>query len=248
MNATATANAPHFLKFAVERCIRIVTENGEHCLPVDARQSEEILRSIAHDDHLNMLLHDLQLIQTQVDGETFALMTPPSDDLYRQALDAEPWDETCNIPEGSYGGVVWRVLGYLSDRPDDVLKLQAGNDEAEIRRICAVFQQMLDASYKAGPGTQNSVGIAAPKTAPIRAVVNLTGGAIHEVLCEQALEIVFLSHDDDDIDDEQQVQGYKSIAGDPVALWKQESTEHEPGFGAKYVEHYFDEFNQAISA
>lgn len=145
MNAIANTRTEglQFLKFEVERCIRIVVENGERCLPVDSRQVEAVLAPIALDESLDSHGVPLHLIQTESNGKTFALVAGEDDDLYVHALDCPEDDYSITFSCGEYGGVVWRVIGYLSDRPDDGIQMSTGNDEKTVRQICSVLQSMV---------------------------------------------------------------------------------------------------------
>lgn len=76
MKSTLTSAAGlRFVKFDIERCIRIVTEDGEHCLPIDPRQCEDILAPIALDGSLSIGDHQrLNLITIEIGGASYAAM------------------------------------------------------------------------------------------------------------------------------------------------------------------------------
>lgn len=79
-----------FVKFDIERCIRIVTEDGEHCLPIDSRQCEEILAPIALDGSLSIGDHQrLNLITIEIGGDSYAAMDTIDGELYQLAANAE---------------------------------------------------------------------------------------------------------------------------------------------------------------
>lgn len=73
----------------------------------------------------------------------------------------------------------------------------------------------------------------------IRIVVDITGGAIHAVYAGQPVEIVFISHDGDEIQDQQgDGKTYKGIDGEEVAIWMDGCDVDE----SKVVEHFFNEY------
>lgn len=80
-------------------------------------------------------------------------------------------------------------------------------------------------------------------TAPARIVVDITGGAIHAVYAGQPVEVVFISHDADDI--EQDAPGYRSPDDKPVALWKAYSDVEHADSDAEVVDHYFGQYDEA---
>ncbi|MFP3852402.1 hypothetical protein [Pseudomonas sp. W5-01] len=77
--------------------------------------------------------------------------------------------------------------------------------------------------------------------AAVRIVVDVTGGAIHAVYADQPVEIVFVSHDGDDIDDEQATANFRSIQGEQVALWM-DGSDSDNGADSEVVTHYFDQY------
>lgn len=251
MNTTtqiAATIAPHFIKFEVQRAIRIVNENGEHCRAIDARQDESILAPIMLDEDL----HDpaLCLMESEIDGKYFAFVARTDDELAQQAGTLEPWDNSLTHSDATYGGVVWRVLGYLSDRPDEAMQLQAGNDEAGINLTCAAFQAMNDAYDNLAAGAyqtaqaQSAALVPADDQKTVQVVVDISGGAIHGVYAKQPVVIVFLSHDKHDLDEYQEGQGYLSLDNEPVALF----SNHVEGKGQpEVVDHYFAEHAKTVT-
>lgn len=75
----------------------------------------------------------------------------------------------------------------------------------------------------------------------VRVVVDITGGGIHAVYADQPVEIVFLSHHRDDIDDEQAVSDFRSIQGEPVALLM-DGSDSDNGADSEVVDHYFGQY------
>lgn len=144
---TMINNAPlHFGKFDIQRCIRIVTEDGEHMKPVDPRQREDILASVAGVDYLSGEDYArLSLIEIELNGVFTAALDSVGGELYETAVCAAPEDHTYILSEGSYGGVYWRVVGYLSDKPKEPMQLCASNDEDRMRTAHAAFTLLLEA-------------------------------------------------------------------------------------------------------
>ena len=245
---SAASIAPHFIKFEVQRAIRIVNENGEHCRAIDARQDESILAPIMLDEDL----YDraLCLMESEIDGKYFAFVARTNDEIAQQGGTLEPWDYSLTHSDGTYGGVVWRVLGYLSDLPNDAMQLWAGNDEAGVKQTCAAFQAMKDAcdNHAAGDHQTAQAHSAAlvPTEAqkPLQIVVDNSGGCIHGVYAKVPVDIVFLSHDKHDLDEYQLEQGYLSLDNEPVALFSQ----HVEGGGQpEVVDHYFAEHAKTVT-
>lgn len=152
MTATAAANATaasfHFTKFQVQRSILLVGLNNSYHLPIDTRQDEALLASVSGPNGTRIYGPDdgLQLIVNDIGGEEFAMIVKEGDDLYDIANSFA--DPACSLPSAEYGGVVWQVQGFASDKPDDAFTLSSGNDEAGIRNICAAMQAMLELPNK----------------------------------------------------------------------------------------------------
>lgn len=235
-----TGAATRFTRFEVQRCIRIVNHDGEYLLPIDARQDESILQPIK-DVTILPPLFNAHLIQTERDGVQYAVMDASSGDLYSQASESAADDYSCFFSPDSYAGISWRVLGFVSSNPETGVELNAGGDEATVRAIGGAFQSMLDVcNQQAAEPTQGTV----------RVVVDITRGAIHEVYATQPVDIVFLSTDEDDIDEAQSDSGYRTPNGEPVALWMQgyNASRCEPGEvegNAEHLEHYFEEYTRS---
>jgi hypothetical protein len=77
--------------------------------------------------------------------------------------------------------------------------------------------------------------------APVRIVVDITGGATHAVYSEVKTSVAFISWDKDDINDSQDEKEYFGADGDQVALWCIGS--NGGGDEAKIVSGYFDQIN-----
>lgn len=75
----------------------------------------------------------------------------------------------------------------------------------------------------------------------VRVVVDISGGAIHAVYADQPVTIVFVSHDSDEIDDEQAACDFRSLQGEPVALWM-DGSDSDNGADAEVVDHYFQQY------
>ncbi|WP_116894582.1 MULTISPECIES: hypothetical protein [Pseudomonas syringae group] len=212
-----------FTKFVMERCLHVIYDSGEHYMPVDARQREEILASVANSNSLTG--HDaarLALIHCEVD-ETISIVLDTLDSpLYALASDPNELDHMPST--GKYAGVVWRVVGFLSDRPDEAVPLNVGTCEESVRQVLEAFESLLEVS-----------------TAPIRLVADVTGGALHGIYAERPAEVAFISHHRDDLDEEQVREGYTATNGQPVAMWLQDST----GGEKIVVDHYFTELNKS---
>lgn len=209
-----------FTRFAMERCLRVIYESGEHYMPVDARQREEILASVVNANTLSgEAAARLALIQCGT-GETISMVLDTLDSpMYALAIDP---DDLNHMPStGKYAGVLWRVVGFLSDRPDEAVQLNVGACEVSVRKVLVAFECLLEAA-----------------TAPVRLVADVTGGALHGIYAERPAEVAFVSHHRDDLDDEQLQEGYAATDGEPVAMWLQHST----GGERTVVDHYFHEF------
>lgn len=152
MSTTATAAANptsatfHFTKFQVQRRMRLVGLQGDYFLPIDARQDEAVLAPIALQDALYGPDSRLHLIVNEIDGQQFAMIVQEDDELFDLA--GSFTDPGCSLPSAEFGGVVWQVQGFASDKPDDAFTLTSGNDEAGIRNICAAMQALVDARDK----------------------------------------------------------------------------------------------------
>ncbi|SBW84596.1 hypothetical protein PVE_R2G0570 [Pseudomonas veronii 1YdBTEX2] len=225
MNSPRTIPAVglRFTKFAMERCLHVIYDSGEHYMPLDARQREEILAPVANATRLtDEEAARLTLIHCEV-NETISIVLDTLDSpLY--ALASDPNDLEHMPSTGHYAGVVWRVVGFLSDTPDEAIQINVGTCEASVRQVLEAFESLVEAA-----------------TAPVRLVADVTGGALHGIYAERPAVVAFISHHRDDLDDEQVQEGYTATNGQPVAMWLQDST----GGEKIVVDHYFTELKKS---
>ncbi|MBA1261555.1 hypothetical protein HBO10_29700 [Pseudomonas sp. WS 5503] len=220
---TIPAAGLRFTKFAMERCLHVIYDSGEHYMPLDARQREEILALVANATRLtDEDAARLALIHCEL-NETISIVLDTLDSpLY--ALASDPNDLEHMLSTGHYAGVVWRVVGFLSDTPDEAIQLNVGTCEASVRQVLEAFESLVEAA-----------------TAPVRLVADVTGGALHGIYAERPAEVAFISHHRDDLDEEQVREGYTATNGQPVAMWLQDST----GGEKIVVDHYFTELKKS---
>ncbi|MFK3607881.1 hypothetical protein A7D21_33510 [Pseudomonas sp. AP19] len=207
----------------MERCLHVIYDSGEHYMPLDARQREEILAPVANATRLtDEEAARLTLIHCEV-NETISIVLDTLDSpLY--ALASDPNDLEHMPSTGHYAGVVWRVVGFLSDTPDEAIQINVGTCEASVRQVLEAFESLVEAA-----------------TAPVRLVADVTGGALHGIYAERPAVVAFISHHRDDLDDEQVQEGYIATNGQPVAMWLQDST----GGEKIVVDHYFTELKKS---
>lgn len=220
---TIPAVGLRFTKFAMERCLHVIYDSGEHYMPLDARQREEILALVANATRLtDEDAARLALIHCEL-NETISIVLDTLDSpLY--ALASDPNDLEHMLSTGHYAGVVWRVVGFLSDTPDEAIQLNVGTCEASVRQVLEAFESLVEAA-----------------TAPVRLVADVTGGALHGIYAERPAEVAFISHHRDDLDEEQVREGYTATNGQPVAMWLQDSN----GGEKIVVDHYFTELKKS---
>lgn len=220
---TIPAVGLRFTKFAMERCLHVIYDSGEHYMPLDARQCEEILALVANATRLtDEDAARLTLIHCEVNESISIVLDTLDSPLYAQASD--PNDLEHMPSTGHYAGVVWRVVGYLSDTPDEAIQLNVGTCEESVRQVLRAFEYLLEVA-----------------TSPIRLVADVTGGALHGIYAERPAEVAFISHHRDDLDEEQVREGYTATNGQPVAMWLQDST----GGEKIVVDHYFTELKKS---
>lgn len=220
---TIPAVGLRFTKFAMERCLHVIYDSGEHYMPLDARQCEEILALVANATRLtDEDAARLTLIHCEVNESISIVLDTLDSPLYAQASD--PNDLEHMPSTGHYAGIVWRVVGYLSDTPDEAIQLNVGTCEESVRQVLRAFEYLLEVA-----------------TSPIRLVADVTGGALHGIYAERPAEVAFISHHRDDLDEEQVREGYTATNGQPVAMWLQDST----GGEKIVVDHYFTELKKS---
>nr|WP_011923055.1 hypothetical protein [Pseudomonas fluorescens]CAM96279.1 hypothetical protein pQBR0247 [Pseudomonas fluorescens SBW25] len=220
---TIPAVGLRFTKFAMERCLHVIYDSVEHYMPLDARQCEEILALVANATRLtDEDAARLTLIHCEVNESISIVLDTLDSPLYAQASD--PNDLEHMPSTGHYAGVVWRVVGYLSDTPDEAIQLNVGTCEESVRQVLRAFEYLLEVA-----------------TSPIRLVADVTGGALHGIYAERPAEVAFISHHRDDLDEEQVREGYTATNGQPVAMWLQDST----GGEKIVVDHYFTELKKS---
>lgn len=235
-NTAIIAPAPlHFTKFEIQRCIRIVTENGEHCSAVDPRQCEDILGPVAGDDCLwGDNYSRLSLIQIEIDGVHTAALDIVDGELYSLASNAPVEDHSYIFSDGSYGGVCWRVVGYLSNAPTEAVQLTVNSDESFVRSTLSAFQLMLDASNQTMNSAANVAGVAP------RIVVDVTDGIVQGVWGDKPAQVLIINGDQD-MSDEQRANGFKTLFGGEVAIWQEKVCCTEPNH-LEVVNNFFGEF------
>lgn len=174
-----TLNVDHirpmkFSSFAVERCIRVMDEgNGQFIWPIDSRQVESVLEPIAMDIGFGPYF-DYSLIETNVDGQTFAMVVENDSDfdvLARLASDPE-----FQLARGGYGGVWWRVVGYEEGFPDDPFALATTDCENSARCTCMSLQVLLE---------------------PVRVAIRLLDGEQIETVSSRPAEVLLLNETDE---------------------------------------------------
>lgn len=223
--------APHFVKFELQRCIRICEQNGEYCLPIDPRQRDEVLAPVADYDQLNVMdSQRIALVETRLEGVEYAALDTRDGELFGLAYDATEENPDYNFTDGTYGGVVWALFGYFSAHNGEPILLHSGSSESAVRELLQAFNAML--------ATQRTWSSDLLARRPGRVVVDMTGGAIHAVYAEQPIDIAFISHDPDDLDDHQAALGHVAPDGHPVAIWRQQAIGSATAT-AELIAHYF---------
>lgn len=159
------------------------------------------------------------------------------------------------------GDRAWLIVGRIPGDDDDTAMLVKADDWhaaldafqsalAEQRTItpdslAALIQQwgsayIITTVEDLGPAVRPCHRDENPAPAPLRVVVHLSSGGLDSVSCAQPVEIVFVSHERDDLDDEQAAMGYVNELGQAVAL-RQLASEASEDDGAT-VRHYFDQW------
>lgn len=121
---------------------------------------------------------------------------------------------------------MWRVVGYLSNRPGDALQLNSGNDEAGVRAVLGAFQSLLSP---------------APAPSPTRVVVELSDGGLVGIHSQQPIEAIVVCFDHEDESEggvSEQAQWFKENAGRTAAIWhhRDNATGEMEAFFAKAAE------------
>ncbi|HHH9444528.1 TPA: hypothetical protein ACP32N_006534 [Pseudomonas aeruginosa] len=129
-----------FTRFEVQRCIRVRYEDCEALYPIDARQNEQFLAIVSDFDCLKLGGPVLQLIETEISGETYVMLAHEQSEVLAAALLDE--ESSCSFSTGEYAGVRWRVLGHTTDGMPPVV-LTSGNCQQLINRIADSLQELL---------------------------------------------------------------------------------------------------------
>lgn len=170
MNTEPTEIRPMtFSSFAVERCIRVLLDGNGHCLlPIDNRQDESLLEPIAYDIGLGPA--NLSLIETQVNGQTFAMVVESSSDL--GVLACSGTEAGYRIAGGDFGSVWWRVVGFEHGFIEEPFQLATTDCEESAQCTCMSLQALLK---------------------PARVAVRLLDGDLIYAVSELPAEVVVLN-------------------------------------------------------
>lgn len=161
-----------FTSFAVERCIRVLVEgNGHHLRPIDSRQVEAVLEPVAFNNGFGPD-DRLSLIETEVNGQTFALVVELDSDI--DVLASADTDPSCKIAYGEYGGVWWRVVGFEAGFTNEPFELAGTACELSAQCTCMSLQALL---------------------APARVVVSMKQEGMPHVVASRPVEMVLLECD-----------------------------------------------------
>ncbi|MGE8063938.1 hypothetical protein [Pseudomonas sp. NPDC089569] len=172
----------NFSRFAVERCIRVLREGDGYLIhPIDSRQVESILEPIWRDIGFGPNF-DLSLIETNVEGQTYAMVVVSESDFDNIARSA-------NVPgirlaSGEYGGVWWRVVAFEDGFPNEPFVLATTDCENSAQCTCMSFQRLLE---------------------PVRVAVRLVNGNQIETVSNRPAEVLLLNETDEvcEVDEEE---------------------------------------------
>ncbi|MDF9778839.1 hypothetical protein [Pseudomonas baetica] len=182
MTITASHIRPmKFSRFAVERCIRVLVDGYGHFIhPIDSRQVQFVLEPIARDIGFGPDF-DYSLIETEVDGHTYAMVVEAESEFDFLARLAD--DPEIKLASGDFGGVWWRVVGFEEGIPDDPFVLATTECEDSAQCTCMSLQVLLE---------------------PARVAVRLVNGEQIETVCNRPAEVMLLNETDEASDDDEE--------------------------------------------
>lgn len=97
-------------------------------------------------------------------------------DLYLQA--DEGTDADCVVSTGAFGGVCWRVLGFVDGSEDDPIEMAIAGSARAASAICAGLRVLLE---------------------PTRIAVEMHGGTIEATVANRPAEVILLEGAPDDL-------------------------------------------------
>lgn len=170
-----------FTSFTVERCIRVLVDGeGQFIRPIDSRQVESILEPIALDIGFGPDL-DYSLIETEIDGQPFAMVVEAESENSLQSQQAD--DSEFKLAPGDFGGVWWRVVGFEEGFSDAPCVLATTDSEDSAQCICMGLQRLLE---------------------PTRIAVRVLDGALIETVSNRPAEVLVLIESGDACGDEEE--------------------------------------------
>lgn len=161
--------SPVFIKFEVQRCIRVMHGIESQYLPIDPRQVEGVLEPVRNEESLAEHPNLCLILSQQPDGVEMA-MIDHCDGLVYLAVDAGE-DPHSEVSMARYAGEAWRVVGYEDGFPNEP------------------YQLMTSESMLAAQSVFN--GLAA-LLKPVRVALGLDGGSQNFIFTDRPAEVLVM--------------------------------------------------------
>jgi len=223
----------HFTRFSLVRCIRIASEGGTYCLPVDPRQNLETLMEFDSLDQAGADTNRFTLLETAHRGTAYAVVDLEDGELESLVDMANPGDEASSHSLGVYNGIVWAIYGYLSENPSAGIQLIVDEDMTHAANVHAAFEVMQKAhmasSVKRPP---------APAPVPVRVLVAHDGGRLLHVTGDAPIDVVMADFSSDAAE---RSNGHVCMKGEPVGL--QRGSFPFTGESGAIVGHFFQQID-----
>ncbi|SBW84570.1 hypothetical protein PVE_R2G0543 [Pseudomonas veronii 1YdBTEX2] len=172
MNPTLLSNEPGlpvFVKFEVQRCIRVMFGVESQYLPIDPRQVEGVLEPVRNettlDEHPNLSL----ILSQQPGGVQMAMIDHCDGDVYL-AADAGQ-DPHSEVSMARFAGEAWRVVGCEDGFPNEPYQLMTSESMLAAQSVCNGLQALLK---------------------PVRVALGMDGGSQSFIFTDRAAEVLVM--------------------------------------------------------
>ncbi|WP_439126212.1 MAG: hypothetical protein ACNJA3_27990 (plasmid) [Pseudomonas rhizophila] len=160
---------PLFIKFEVQRCIRVMYGIESQYLPIDPRQVEGVLEPVRNEqslaEHPNLSL----ILSQQPGGVQMAMVDHCDGDVYLAADACQ--DPHSEVSMARFAGEAWRVVGYEDGVPDEPYQLMTSESMLAAQSVCNGLLALLK---------------------PVRVAVGMDGGAQTFIFTDRPAEVLVM--------------------------------------------------------
>lgn len=172
MNPTQQINEPGqpgFIKFEVQRCIRVIYGIESQYLPIDPRQVDGVLEPVRNEvslaEHPNLCL----ILSQQPDGVEMAMIDHCDGDVYLAVHAGQ--DPHSEVSMARFAGEAWRVVGYKDGFPNEPYQLMTSESMLAAQSVCNGLLALLK---------------------PVRVALGMDGGSQTFIFTDRPAEVLIM--------------------------------------------------------